>query len=154
MNGTGLKFTSPGVIRIEKVFSPATVPNFSWAKVSNVFSSQNVLIYLPLLGPAIIPFLVVIHCDDVDMSDSSTFSISYFSGTTILENLIIANTLGRQGTTTTVHAITNDQMQNNNWSSSIEPMGLCISTDSGSGLGSGVSLTITLYCVNSGLNYQ
>lgn len=152
MLGSGLHFNSPGVVRVQKTFSAATVPGFSWPDIKSSFVSQNIICTLPLKGPSLIPFMCSTNALNVNNDAATELYILYYGNSTVAAVPLFTLGLSGAWTANSFNGLNSSGLANEYWlSNNTTNAGICIAANSP--FASGDSLTITLWCVQSGLNY-
>jgi len=157
MFGSGLHFNTPDIVRVQKTFSVAADPTFLWTRIDPIFRDQNIIIELPLTGPSLIPFLCFTTGVDIDPDVASLLTISYYGDGAIANAALFS--IPVLGGITDCFCTYSNEVSNFNNAATVWPVagsratsaGIIISSDAP--WVSGTSLTITLYCVRSGLNY-
>lgn len=156
MNGVGLNFNSPGVVRIQKSFGVAFDPAFDWMLVDSVYNVQNTITYFANVGPALLPFCCFVRADTIDIGTAGFLYIKYFTNSAVAVSALFS--IPFFGSISSIcnntYPLERSNLQDNNdtWPTTTgQASGICIAADAP--FNSGVSLTVTLFCVNTGLSY-
>jgi len=150
MFGSGLYFNSPDIVKVEKTFTEG-VNGFTFTEVGPSFKAQNIITELPLKGPSLIPFIVVVNAVELVGGAASKFYLSYYQDNNLIGSLLHESDYQDGSAIHVMPALNYLNWGSTNWSTATTNAGICfLSDDSWT---SGTSITITLYCIRSGLNY-
>lgn len=150
MFGTGLHFNSPDIVKVEKTFTE-DVNGFLFNRVDATFELQNVITELPLKGPALIPFIVVVNADNLDGAAATKFYLSYYQDGNLIGSFLHESDFQNGSAIHVMPGLNILSWGTTNWATATTNAGICFLSDGQ--WQSGTSITITLYCIRSGLNY-